>query len=491
MLLRIMLFFMYVIKDILIWMKRLVVGEKSKNDADRKASKTAKTSDEKVIRSFKTNELDADNGNIGNENLPNLSDIQKNEQKRQLEPIFGKTLADFGYAFNDKGELRNVLTGAKFIYEVEPGNKAYNQAHYDALGKVIDEVVYELLEKECELKRVTIPDDAADNEPKGFYFESNNAIDDENLMIIIHGSGVVRAGQWARRLIINDRLETGTQIPYIKKALELGMGVVVLNTNQNELVDNGGRERTIRNSDTPLSHTCYVWDKILRLYKAKNIAIVAHSAGGWHTVQLFSLKDVEQLKRVFAVCFTDSVHIMPRVSHEKVSMDHLREVARNWICSSDPLDIPIFRSSGDIQCFSAGTGVHELSSHCAIESIFKYVREKLDERLSKKSGQSEKSTVSDRDETAMSVIRNGHDQVSNNPAPNEMINGNPSEISELKMDIFTKITEEAHFNGKIENAQREDVSENESLPSDDPKIGPVDEHNEIDPDGVIIGDENY
>lgn len=58
-----------------------------------------------------------------------------------------------------------------------------------------------------------------------------------NLLVLIHGSGVVRAGQWARRLIINDNLECGTQIPYIERAIENGWGVVVMNTNLNESKD--------------------------------------------------------------------------------------------------------------------------------------------------------------------------------------------------------------------------------------------------------------
>lgn len=43
----------------------------------------------------------------------------------------------------------------------------------------------------------------------------------DKLMVLIHGSGVVRAGQWARRLIINEDLDSGTQIPYIKRAVEV------------------------------------------------------------------------------------------------------------------------------------------------------------------------------------------------------------------------------------------------------------------------------
>lgn len=43
----------------------------------------------------------------------------------------------------------------------------------------------------------------------------------EKIMLLIEGSGVVRAGQWARRLIINEDLNSGTQIPFITRAKEV------------------------------------------------------------------------------------------------------------------------------------------------------------------------------------------------------------------------------------------------------------------------------
>ena len=42
--------------------------------------------------------------------------------------------------------------------------------------------------------------DAEENEPTSFAFISGDLYTNENkLLILIHGSGAVRAGQWARR----------------------------------------------------------------------------------------------------------------------------------------------------------------------------------------------------------------------------------------------------------------------------------------------------
>lgn len=41
--------------------------------------------------------------------------------------------------------------------------------------------------------------DAKEGEVQGFFFMSKEALTGEKLMILIHGSGVVRAGQWTRK----------------------------------------------------------------------------------------------------------------------------------------------------------------------------------------------------------------------------------------------------------------------------------------------------
>lgn len=64
------------------------------------------------------------------------------------------------------------------------------------------EEVYKLLETECKLKRAPVPSDATGDEPSTFIFLSEDALaNTEKLLVLIHGSGVVRAGQWARRLV--------------------------------------------------------------------------------------------------------------------------------------------------------------------------------------------------------------------------------------------------------------------------------------------------
>lgn len=90
-------------------------------------------------------------------------------------------------------------------------------------------------------------------------------------------------------LIINDSLKTGTQLPFIKKALEEKYSILVMNTNENERLVNG-RVTPIPGSEDPLVHACTVWEQyVLGESKAEQIFIVAHSFGGVATIFLVSI----------------------------------------------------------------------------------------------------------------------------------------------------------------------------------------------------------
>ncbi|XP_015518127.1 FAM172 family protein homolog CG10038 isoform X1 [Neodiprion pinetum] len=300
------------------------------------------------------------------------------------DPVFPTTLKDFGYAFDEGGKLRKLdqstglTTDGGFEFNVTEDH-AYNQKRYEALGQVIDLHIYDLLEKEG-LKKLFVPKEASSKAPelKSFIFVSEDALLNDKLMILIHGSGVVRAGQWARRLIINDNLETGTQLPYIRKARELGYAVMVLNTNDNFRTVNG-KPTEIPGSKDPHSHVETVWKQYIEPSNAKHVAIVAHSYGGVCVVKLAVDHAEEFRRRVFAVGLTDSVHMITSAKDTK----HILKVARNWVSSEKPLDTPERSPDGDIERCSAGHAIHEMTSYSCMESLFQFVEERFNEARGK------------------------------------------------------------------------------------------------------------
>ncbi|XP_065672490.1 cotranscriptional regulator ARB2A homolog isoform X5 [Hydra vulgaris] len=289
-----------------------------------------------------------------------------------------KSLKDFGYSFNEAGQLKNIITNEPFVFDVYNGNRKKNQQHYEQLGEIIDEHIYKLLEEDTKLIKVIIPLDCSNNEGCSFIFQSEDAMSAEKVLLLIHGSGVVRAGQWSRRLIINHSLEAGSQLPYIKKGAELGFGIFVLNSNYNY---DQNTKTSIRGSETPNDHFDYVWKQIISRSNAKHVAIVAHSYGGVITVE-GALNNPEMVDKTFVVALTDSVHhLSPQDNRLNLWM---KTNVRNWVSSNAELDKVL--SYRDIDCprYSAGTPVHEETSWKAFDSVWNFIESKWEDRINNK-----------------------------------------------------------------------------------------------------------
>ncbi|XP_069081490.1 cotranscriptional regulator ARB2A isoform X1 [Pleurodeles waltl] len=362
-----------------------------------------------------------------------LSRIDLDELMKKDEPPldFPDTLEGFEYAFNEKGQLRHITTGEPFVFNFREDLHRWNQKRYEALGEIITKHVYTLLETECNLKKVILPVDASESEPKSFIFMSEDAMtNSDKLMVLIHGSGVVRAGQWARRLIINEDLESGTQIPYIKRAKEEGYAVIVLNPNENyievekvkptaqpftdsfdepaekrekkekilketkkrrdfyEKYRNPQKEKEtmqvyIRENGSPEEHALYVWDHFISQAAAENVFFVAHSYGGLTFVELMIQREADVRNKVTAVALTDSVHNVWHQEASKAIREWMRENCCNWVSSSEPLDTSVESMLPDCPRVSAGTERHELTSWKSFNSIFKFFTEALEAKNAK------------------------------------------------------------------------------------------------------------
>ncbi|XP_060091677.1 cotranscriptional regulator FAM172A isoform X4 [Heteronotia binoei] len=325
-----------------------------------------------------------------------LSRIDLDELMKKDEPPleFPDTLEGFEYAFNEKGQLRHVKTGEPFIFNYREDLHRWNQKRYEALGEIITKYVYELLEEECHLKKVSIPVDAIESEPRSFIFMSEDAmINPDKLMILIHGSGVVRAGQWARRLIINEDLNSGTQIPYIKRAIEEGYGVIVLNPNENYIEVEKTKAQVQLSSDTSdePAEKRERKDKIQKDTKKRRdfYEKYRNPQKEKETMQLYIRmiqREAEVRNKVTAVALTDSVHNVWHQEAGKTIREWMRENCCNWVSSSEPLDTSVESMLPDCPRVSAGTERHELTSWKSFPSIFRFLGEALEAKQSSGKG---------------------------------------------------------------------------------------------------------
>uniref|UniRef100_UPI00358F83C4 cotranscriptional regulator ARB2A homolog isoform X2 n=1 Tax=Myxine glutinosa TaxID=7769 RepID=UPI00358F83C4 len=128
-----------------------------------------------------------------------------------------KDLEELGYFFKDQKLLKKGAEDEPFEFHVGSTHRE-NQRHYEELGNAITQYIYKLLEEEYDLTRTLLP---VGDKPQTFVFESEDARKADKLLVLIHGSGAVRAGQWSRRIIINDNLDEGSQIPYVETAKKI------------------------------------------------------------------------------------------------------------------------------------------------------------------------------------------------------------------------------------------------------------------------------
>ncbi|XP_075899979.1 cotranscriptional regulator ARB2A homolog isoform X2 [Nelusetta ayraudi] len=359
-----------------------------------------------------------------------LSRIDLDELMKKDEPpfIFPKTLEEFEYAFNEYGQLRHTQTGEPFVFNEREDLHRWNQKRYEALGEIITPYVYELLEKTCNMTRAILPVDATDDEPTSFIYLSPDALSNPSkLLVLIQGNGVVRAGQWARRLIINQDLKSGTQIPFITRAMEEGYGVMVLNPNENyrevekpaksfpkpsptEPLDEPAEKRErrdekegkrrrevyekyrnpqketeteripVRDNASSEEHVLYVWDHFVSRAEAKNVFIMAHSYGGLSFVELMNQREAEVKNKVCSVALTDSAHNIWLQETTKSTQEWMLQHCRNWVSSPEPVDTPLEPMLPDCPRVSAGTERHELTSWNSFDSIFRFFAEALESR---------------------------------------------------------------------------------------------------------------
>ena len=97
-------------------------------------------------------------------------------------------------------------------------------------------------------------------------------------LVLIQGTGAVRAGQWARSVCINASNELGSMLPQVDWAVNVKeYSVLVMNPNLSNDEKTGEQIPFCRNMQ---EHAVFVWEKYILDSGFENILVIAHSAGG-------------------------------------------------------------------------------------------------------------------------------------------------------------------------------------------------------------------
>lgn len=318
------------------------------------------------------------------------------------------------YDFNEKAELRHIETQRPFVFNYYKNVPERNSKRYQALGHLLEQYIYELLEKVCKLQKVYIPPEA-DKEPRSFFFMSDRALTNQSaLLVLLQDHGVFRAGQWSQQAIIHHGLQHGSQIPCIQMALQAHYDVIVLNPNDNSVNLKMGKEwkglstQNIESSSlkmvptesflslqqplqcipekcssTPEEHMTYIWDYFISKTEGKDVAFIVHGYGGLVFMDLLAHRKWEVMRKVYAVALIDSQHhIGHQLGNDVQLLSWIKHHCREWVTSPKPLNKPAATVlKKEFPTVSAGTEKHSLAPSSSLQSIFKYFKRVLKAKM--------------------------------------------------------------------------------------------------------------
>lgn len=211
--------------------------------------------------------------------------------------------------------------------------------------------------------------------------------------------------------------------PYMTKAKEHNLSVIILNPNQTSYIDELSNdtenttvvnkkeditdEQTASNDKEPNSsdddlisfylssnplprpptkkipklstnreHVLYVYDNIIPKSPAKKFYVVAHSAGGDSLMYLLRKRQDNVLPQLTKIAFTDSVHSLLPLESKQIKK-FLKANAIHFVASDEPMGAPIdyaydFSQKPACQEVSAGHTKHEYTSGYCVEGVFDF-----------------------------------------------------------------------------------------------------------------------
>ncbi|KAG7315684.1 hypothetical protein KOW79_020550 [Hemibagrus wyckioides] len=145
-----------------------------------------------------------------------------------------KTPSDFPYSFTEDGHLCHVATLKPYKFPFQLKDVQATMREHTTLCCYISQHVYSLLENKCNLIKVYLDKGSRSDSPApGFVYMSPGALGHHGmLMVLIQGKGTIRCGVWSWRAVAHEGLERGSQIPYVRWALEESCAVLLMNPNE-------------------------------------------------------------------------------------------------------------------------------------------------------------------------------------------------------------------------------------------------------------------
>ena len=217
-------------------------------------------------------------------------------------------------------------------------------------------------------------------------FGTKGCLVSETLVIVIPSSGTY-PGIWSRSLCVDEGLLKGTMLPFIHRAMQANMGLIILNPNVNSYksVDKEGNSIRvpIPYNETPEKHVLYVWDRIISRASSKNLLIMAYGYGGAQAKALIQARNAAILSKLRAMALTESTHKLHSdlnfgltVADSKETRAFLEQHVVNWMVSDVEVGQRVYDEEERLGCICISTAPSNtnpgLVNHLAMNSIFSF-----------------------------------------------------------------------------------------------------------------------
>ena len=127
-------------------------------------------------------------------------------------------------------EYRKCEDGQHRLFHAQSGSQltgenleAYTQGDYGPLAEATTGHIHSVLVSELGLTWLDLPHGALGNRVLASSDLGTNA---DTLLVLMPGSGAVRAGVWGRNLCVSDSLEHGSSVEWVREAFTRGWSVV-------------------------------------------------------------------------------------------------------------------------------------------------------------------------------------------------------------------------------------------------------------------------
>ncbi|KAM9396201.1 putative protein ARB2BP isoform 1-T2 [Salvelinus alpinus] len=202
---------------------------------------------------------------------------------------------------------------------------------------------------------------------QGYVYLSPGALESPaTLLVVVQDRGTMLCGLWSWRVAASEGLERGSMIPYVRKVLEEGSSVLLMNPNQ------GGGV-----GETPEEHVRRVWDLLVSRCVSRHVVVVAHGYGGLAFVDLLCRRPQQVVRQVWAAAFLDSSHSLWHQPLDAAGREWLKTRSRRWVLSSKPLNQPVGSLKAGCSQMSAGTQSHNAAPSVCMESVFRFFSKTL------------------------------------------------------------------------------------------------------------------